>query len=459
MTPAVSPTPTLSPTPQYTPTPRPTRRPPSQITRTYTVQYGDTLLGIASFLGLTVDELMEANGLTDADSLQMGQVLQIPTEPDVVTPAEILIPNSELVYGPGYADFDVSQAVAPYAGFLRGYTETLYNGEVVSGIELIERVALEYSVGPRVLLALLEAQSGWLTDPEPPEGAQDYPLGYERDGWEGLAVQLGWAANALNRGFYGWLYDDLWTFRLGDGVYAQFAMELNAGTAGIQRAIGPTTEAAALAQRLDHFAATYRRLWGDPFAYTVPHLLPPEDAVPTLSFPWAAGETWHFTGGPHGGWGNGSAWAAVDFATDERNLGCAVSNRWVTAAADGTVVYSDRGLLLQELDDDNFAGSGWVLLYMHVAAEERAPLGAQLNVGDPVGHPSCEGGSASASHLHFARRYNGVWIAADVTSPWPLVLDGWQVRAGDRPYDGALFKGGVVKTAEESWVDVNAITN
>jgi murein DD-endopeptidase MepM/ murein hydrolase activator NlpD len=377
----------------------------------------------------------------------------------MVSPAQRLIPNSELVYGPQYKDFDLVRAVAPYQGFLHTYTETLYDGEVVSGLALIERVAVQYSVGPRVLLTLLETQSGWLTDPEPPETARQYPFGYMRDGWEGLAAQLTWAADKLNAGFYGWLYDELWTFRLSDGTYAQFSTELNAGTAGVQRAIGPTTHAAAFTERLDAFAATYQRLWGDPFAYTEAHLLPPEDAVPTLAFPWQKGETWHFTGGPHGGWDDGSAWAAIDFATDERNLGCAASERWVTAAADGAVVYSDRGMLLQELDNDGFLGSGWVLLYMHVAAEDRAPVGAQLAGGDPIGHPSCEGGRASAAHLHFARRYNGVWIAADAASPWPLVLDGWQVRAGNRPYDGTLFKGDEVKTAEESWIDVNAITN
>ena len=149
--------------------------------------------------------------------------------------------------------------------------------------------------------------------------------------------------------------------------------------------------------------------------------------------------------------------AAVDFATDEQNLGCYVSARWVTAVTEGRVVHSDDGMVLQELDEDGFAGTGWVLLYMHIASDERVVNGTVLETGDPIGHPSCEGGSANASHLHFARRYNGVWIAADADTNWPLVMDGWVAENGARAYDGKLRKSSLVKTAEEDWPLVNAI--
>jgi len=45
----------------------------------YTVQPGDTLLGIALGYGLTWQELATANGLTGSSLLQLGQVLRIPT--------------------------------------------------------------------------------------------------------------------------------------------------------------------------------------------------------------------------------------------------------------------------------------------------------------------------------------------------------------------------------------------
>ena len=45
----------------------------------YTVQQGDTLGGLAEDFGTTVDDLMAANGLTDANAIQAGQTLLIPS--------------------------------------------------------------------------------------------------------------------------------------------------------------------------------------------------------------------------------------------------------------------------------------------------------------------------------------------------------------------------------------------
>ncbi|MEX2446932.1 MAG: LysM peptidoglycan-binding domain-containing protein [Dehalococcoidia bacterium] len=68
-TPAV--TPTEEPTPEPTPTPEPEPT-------TYTVQPGDTLIGIAQQLGVNQDELQSINDITDPASIQPGQVLTVP---------------------------------------------------------------------------------------------------------------------------------------------------------------------------------------------------------------------------------------------------------------------------------------------------------------------------------------------------------------------------------------------
>jgi hypothetical protein len=78
--------------------------------------------------------------------------------------------------------------------------------------------------------------------------------------------------------------------------------------------------------------------------------------------------------------------------------------------------------------------TGWVLQYLHIA--DRPPEGTHLQTGDPVGHPSCEGGRAASSHLHIARRYNGVWVAAG--GPIPLQLDAWTAFAGNTAYEGGM---------------------
>jgi len=76
--------------PQSEPTSAPTTAPveedeaPAQPTsddsggQTYTVQEGDSPASIAAQYGITADELMAANGITDPASLQVGQVLTIP---------------------------------------------------------------------------------------------------------------------------------------------------------------------------------------------------------------------------------------------------------------------------------------------------------------------------------------------------------------------------------------------
>ncbi len=459
---AATPMPTVTPrdpTVPLTPTPLVPRQAPSALTVYHTVAYGETLTGIAQTYGTTVEALLALNGIANADQLAVGQRLQITQAVSDVGPEYRLIPDSELVYGPAYADFDIEAVTAAYPGWFNEYSEEL-DGRLHSASEIVEKVALQYSVGPRVLLTLLELRSGWLTNPDPSPQARLYPLGYEREYWEGLYLQLGWVASALNAGFYGWHTESLWTLQLANGEYVQLAPTLNAGTVGVQCALTAGLDAETWHALLnpatpDGFSAVYRSLFGDPFYYAIEPLLPPGDA-PELALPWPVGETWYLTGGPHGGWDAGSAWAAVDFVPDGDQLGCYQSRAWVTAVAPGTILYSDDGLVLQTLEDGRFLGAGWLMIYMHVAREGRVSVGAVVDTGDRIGHPSCEGGVSSGTHLHFARRYNGVWIAAD-NPQWPLILDGWRAASSGTPYNGTLTRDGQVRTACQCREPSNAI--
>jgi murein DD-endopeptidase MepM/ murein hydrolase activator NlpD len=187
--------------------------------------------------------------------------------------------------------------------------------------------------------------------------------------------------------------------------------------------------------------------------------VPPGLAQPELRLPWEAGKTWYHTGGPHGGWGNGSGRAALDFVPSDKIPDCTVSQDWVTAAAAGLVLRSDYGEVIVDLDGDGYEQSGWVLLYMHVYNEGRIQAGAYLQRGQPIGHPSCEGGFADASHLHFARRYNGEWIPAG-SGPLPMVLSGWTAHEDVMPYDGTMTRGDEVRTARECWdASVNGLVS
>ena len=97
-----------------------------------------------------------------------------------------------------------------------------------------------------------------------------------------------------------------------------------------------------------------------------------------------------------------------------------------------------------DLDGDGNEQTGWNLLYLHVS-NKQVKEGDFMETGDLIGRPSCEGGIASGSHLHFARKYNGEWILAD--GPLPFNLSGWVAQAGLKPYQGALIRGDEVVLA------------
>lgn len=457
---AIPPTWLPSPTPIYpgeysgTPTPDPTRTadPGSAGAETYIVQSGDTLSLIAAVFGCTVEEIVAANNLPDADSLSVGQALTLPVFAAKAGPYLKLLPDSEMVYGPAYVGFDVEAFVADQRGYLREYTE-LVEDRLLDGGEIVQLVAQRFSVGPRVLLALLEMQSGWVTQLYPAAETLEMPLRCVQGCQPGLFEQLSWAAVQLNEGYYGWKYGGRTTVRLGDGTRAAFAPELNPGSAGVQNCL------AALSAGWDDwlvkvgpggFPLAYERLFGYPFAYTVDPLVPQDLAQPELRLPWEAGLMWYLTGGPHGGWGNGSGNAALDFVPGDKIPNCTISAEWVVAAAPGKVVRSENGEVLLDLDGDGFEQTGWVLLYMHIYPEGRVRAGTYLQRGQRIGRPSCEGGFADASHLHFARRYNGEWIPAG-KEPLPMVLSGWTAREGIAPYEGTMTKGDEVRTACECW--------
>ncbi|MEE8391248.1 MAG: LysM peptidoglycan-binding domain-containing protein [Anaerolineae bacterium] len=460
--PAAVPPVAFSPSPAYpgtytgTPTPNPTPVGHADGTgvESYTVQPGETLGWIALVFGSTVEEIVAANGLPDADSISAGQTLIIPVNATETGPALKLIPDSELVYGPAYIHFDLAGFVAGQGGYLASYTGDA-EGYTLTGTEIVQLVLQRYSVGPRVLLALLELQSGWVTNSHPAAETLVYPLGHVQDYYEGLFQQLSWAAMRLNGGYYGWKRGDHGTVRLLNGTRVAIAPGLNPGSAGVQNCLAELSATWDEWQTLvgpNGFLATYERLFGNPFAYTVEPLVPPDLMQPELRLPWESGQTWYFTGGPHGGWGNNSDRAALDFVPGNESLGCAPSGEWVTAAASGQVLRSENGEVIVDLDGDGFEQSGWTLLYLHVYAQDRVEAGTYVQRGQRIGHPSCEGGFSEATHLHLARRYNGEWIPAGSGST-PMVLSGWTTREDEMPYDGTMTRGDEERVACECWTD------
>lgn len=430
---------------------------PRQDSVQYIVQAGDTLGSIALQYDISVETLMEANEIADPNLLNVGMALNIPApNPLGEAPSFKVIPDSELVYGPASVYFDVRSFINSQNGYLETYEQDL-NGVVLSADEIISLVAQNYSVNPRLLLALLEYQSGWVTNPEPFN--TEYPMGLDDASHYGLYRQLAWTADSLNRGYYLWRVNAISTVVLNDGTVAPMDPTINAGTAAVQYFFAhlddhATWEADSGPTGL---LLTYYVFFGNPFNYATEPLVPSTLEQPAMSLPFEEGQTWFFTGGPHGGWDAGSAWAALDFAPPGDNGSCLASPFWAAAMANGPVVRASNGALIQDLDNDGYEQTGWVILYMHIAQDQRAAPGDYLYAGDHVGHPSCEGGLANATHVHIARKYNGEWIGADGSLPFNL--DGWVSSGSGIEYDGFLSNGYRTIEAFDGANDLNPITH
>ncbi len=424
----------------------------------YFIQNGDTYAIIAERFAIPVETLLSYNDLTEDELLYAGDMLLIPNDVLPTGPTFKVIPDSELVYGPATVNFDVERTVSSYAGYLASFTEVDQGtGEVRTGSEIVALVSRRYSVNPRLLLTLLEYQAGWLTNPAPAEETLTYPMGQIEGGREGLLRQLSYTANQLNAGFYAHYYDNPVTINVNNGPFLNVGEGVNAGTVAVQRYLGLYYEEAAwqTAVSADGVYRTYSQLFGNPFSYTVDPLVPNGLGAPSLTLPWSVGETWFFTGGPHGGWDSGSAWASVDFAPPSQ-VGCGAAPEWVIASADGLVVRSEDGTVMQDLDRDGNEQTGWVIFYMHIDTEGRVPVGTELKRGDRVGHPSCEGGFSTGTHLHFARKFNGVWISADDPN-LPFNLDGYQLSSTGNEYDGYLQRGDGSIEAWNGRGEINAV--
>jgi len=442
-----------SPTPRISPMPIPT--PPSTLVEFYQIRPGDTLGGISYAYDISIEELVALNGLeSESAIINAGETLHMPLRVNRTGPLVILIPDSEVVFSPAYVDFDTATFLRETGGYLVSYSQPV-NGDMLTAAEIIDRVARQFSVGPRVLLALLEYYGGWVTQSQP---AQEQPLGPANPYGDNLFLQLSWTANRLNEGYYGYKQSGSIAVRFRDSSRAIVPPGMNAGTVALQNVLAVHTDWDTWLQDVqpDGFMQTYRDLFGDPFAVAIEPLVPINLTQPEMKLPWQAGKTFYYSGGPHAAYGDGSAWAAIDFGPPDVLGSCYYSGEYTTAAAGGQVLLDRPGVIYQDLDSDEGPAdgnlqTGWALLYLHVVVVDGLTSGQKVQAGTPLGYASCEGGLANATHLHFARRYNGEWMAAD--GPVPMILSGWQVKAGLGQYEGQIVRDGIVKESCECWDD------
>lgn len=310
--------------------------------------------------------------------------------------------------------------------------------------DILDRWALDHSINPKVLLALLEYQHGGVItpirvpfDPQATEGSFKW--------WLYRVIE------DLNYNYYGWKYGDRGAPMKGyllSPETGSIAVELpappdaNAGHFAVTRYLGLTVYSEEeLKAVMGDFASVFQLMFGAiPEDLLTTQPIPPQ---PELLLPWSQSDGGWLYAGPHMGFGTrGTVWAAVDFGPPE--VGCSVSPKSVIASASGVVLRSEDNFVWVDLDEDSNPGTGWVLLYGHMA--EPVPNGTLLQRGDRIGYPSCLGGLATRSHLHFASKYNGEWVPAEL-----LELSGWRFTSSAQAYQGTMEKDGVILTGSSEF--------
>jgi LasA protease len=153
-----------------------------------------------------------------------------------------------------------------------------------------------------------------------------------------------------------------------------------------------------------------------------------------LSLPWAKGQTWRLTGGPHNfNGGKSRPWSSLDFAGPEPGVSVKVR-----AARGGIVVRPCRNLVQVR------HGDGWTTSYYHLK-NIAVKAGQSVKRGQVLGYTSnasgC-GGSSTGPHVHFSLLKSGSYVNIRGHT-----IGGWTVKEGSKPYEGCMVKNGVRRCA------------
>ena len=434
-----------SPTPDFDATPLPTREPFGVgNVLPYVTRSGDTVLGLAAHFNTTADEILALNpGLPLTTTLATGQSLSLPAYWfPLGGSAYVIIPDSDLVYGPTTVSFDIDAYVDAQPGYLK--TMAGFVGQRNrTAAQTVLYVARQYSINPRLLLALMEWRTGALTQPAASSDEQANPFGALPA--HGFVSQLLWVAERLSEGYYGWRTGKLTSLLLADSTTSRPDFYQTAGSVAVQylfsRWMGLDEFNAAIGP--SGFGATYIALWGNPFDGPQVDVIPGNLTQPALALPFASGQVWSFTGGPHPVWGDSTPWGALDFAPAGVH-GCDNTERYALAVAPGVIVRADDNTVVLDLDGDGYEQTGWTIFYFHLLSDGMVANGSVVDTGTPLGHPSCEGGQATGTHVHMARKYNGEWLPADGLLPGivPFDLGGWVAQSTGTAYQGRMIRLG-----------------
>ena len=408
----------------------------------YTAMDGDTLPGLAARFNTTEREIRAANPILPerVTTLPQGLPMKMPIYYRSGWGSSYkILADAQFVNGPADKGFSARSYTDRQPGWFKYYTVWSDNRNLRGG-ELIDYISQVYSISPRLLLALLQYLTGALTDPVYRDDFNTASvLRMPGEAYKTLSGQLNQVAEFFNDHYYSYQAGYFSEYELQDGTLVRVDPWLNACSVVLQAYFAKIFPAREYYEAIgpNGFVKTYKEMFGDfPPVDEFPAHLPGSLEQIELRLPFKDGEAWTYTGGPHTAWGSTHPYSAVDFAPPANEHGCFVSYAEVIAPHSGTIVRTGIGMAMLDMDDDADERTGWVMLLLHLKTESIPPVGTKVEKGDVLGHPSCDGGTSSGTHVHIARKYNGEWIEAGGVIP--LNLDNWIAENGDEKYEGKM---------------------
>ena len=201
----------------------------------YYAQSGDMLSAVANRFGVEESEIISDADLTKTTLIDPGALLVIPNHiTEEMTPNIQIMPDAEVIFSFTASDFDVSEYVQQSGGYLAKFKDYLGSTGWIDGDKAIERLAVENSINPRLLLGLLEFESRWVRGQPIDTLHVDYPMGFDDYHYKGMTVQMVWTINNMAIAYYGWRAGTLTHLVFPDGSTLRIDPRLNAGTVAVQ---------------------------------------------------------------------------------------------------------------------------------------------------------------------------------------------------------------------------------
>lgn len=346
------------------------------------------------------------------------QLSQVTHDRDTTDIRELeVLSDGQFPYGPNVQGFDIQAYLVSVHSSLSPYAE------------LIDTRSHWYSINPRVLLTLLEMETGfvnnipptdWLRTPNP------------------LLDKVDSIAESLLDSFYAILYQEDSSraptkLTTADGQIIQIGSEINAATLAVMSFFAGAFSLDKTLKYLDPdspngFILTYQRMFPENDPLDRSNIIDIHNTPPPgmLQLPFAIGDRWIFYQGPHD-WASNNQGAPRAFIDIGLPGNGSVPNRWVAAAADGTVKrwsYDPR-FGSEDCWVDIIHETGWATRYYHVS-NLQVSTNMVVRRNSRLGNPSqltCNGGVATAPHVHFGiMQPSGVFQRIHNTQ-----LSGWRV--------------------------------